>query len=192
MTFDCVLQAWHDHQAELRGFLIGQVKEPAMADDVLQDVFFKAMREGRAFCELQNPRAWLFRVARNALTDSHRLRKHWVPVRDHLPDERAPERAPVDELDACIAATLPDLAESDRDIIQACDLGPMSQEAYADARGLSLPAAKARIRRARERLREALAKRCDVVLDSAGNVCCHAGLDDARRCFSTPHNRTAG
>lgn len=98
----------------------------------------------------------------------------------------------MDELDACIAATLPDLAESDRDIIQACDLGPMSQEAYADARGLSLPAAKARIRRARERLREALAKRCDVVLDSAGNVCCHAGLDDARRCFSTPHNRTAG
>lgn len=173
MTFKCVLRAWHDHQVELRGFLIGQVKEPAMADDLLQDVFFKAMREGQNFCELQNPRAWLFRVARNALTDSHRLRKHWEPVPEHLPDERTPQRAPVDELDACISKTLPDLADSDRDILLACDLGPMSQETYAQAQGLSLPATKARIRRARERLREALARRCHVVLDSSGNVCCH-------------------
>ena len=180
MTFECVLQAWHDHQAELRGFLIGQIKEPAMADDVLQDVFFKAMREGQNFCDLQNPRAWLFRVARNALTDAHRLRKHWVPVSDHLADERGPERAPVDELDACINRTLPDLAESDRDILQACDLGPMSQEAYAQSRDLSLPAAKARIRRARERLREALAKRCDVILDESGSVCCHVESDGSK------------
>lgn len=80
MTFDCVLKAWHEHQVELRGFLFGQMKEPAMADDVLQDVFFKAMREGKNFCDLQSLRAWLFRVARNALTDSHRLRKQRVPV----------------------------------------------------------------------------------------------------------------
>lgn len=151
-----------------------------MADDVLQDVFFKAMREGKNFCDLHNPRAWLFRVARNALTDSHRLRKHWVPVPDHLPEERAAARAPVDELDACINATLPDLAESDRDILRACDLESMSQEAYAQARGLSLPSAKARIRRARKRLRDALALRCDVVLDDSGNVCCHAESDGSK------------
>lgn len=94
MAFDCVLRAWHDHQAELRNFLLGEIKEPAMADDFLQDVFFKAMREGQSFCELQNPRAWLFRVARNALIDSRRLSKNWVPVPDHLPDESTPERAP--------------------------------------------------------------------------------------------------
>lgn len=174
MAFKCVIQAWHNHQLELRGFLIGQMEEPAMADDVLQDVFFKAMREGKNFCDLHNPRAWLFRVARNALTDNYRLRKHWVPVPDQLPDERAFVRAPVDELDVCINATLHDLAESDRDILRACDLESMSQQAYAQARGLSLPAAKARIRRARERLRQALALRCDVVLDESGKVCCHA------------------
>ncbi|WP_372956067.1 sigma-70 family RNA polymerase sigma factor [Marinobacter sp.] len=173
MAFECVLRAWHDHQAELRHFLLGQVKEPALSDDLLQDVFLKAMREGQSFCELENPRGWLFRVTRNALTDRHRLSKHWVPVPDHLPDERAPERAPVDELDTCIGATLPYLAESDRDILQACDLGPMSQEAYARAQGLSLSATKGRIRRARERLREALAHRCNVILDESGNVCCH-------------------
>lgn len=179
MAFECVLRAWHDHQVELRGFLRGQVKEPAVADDLLQDVFLKAMREGQDFCDLDNPRAWLFRVARNALTDGHRLRKHWVAVPDHLPDERSPQRAPVDELDACITATLPDLTPGDRDILSACDLGAMSQDAYARATGLSLPAAKARIRRARERLRDALALRCHVILDEAGSVCCHARSRDS-------------
>lgn len=94
MAFNCVLRAWHDHQGELQRFIVGWVKEPAAADDLLQDVFVRAMREGQEFCDLKNPRAWLFRVARNALTDSHRLRKHWVPVEDSLPDNRSAERAP--------------------------------------------------------------------------------------------------
>lgn len=160
MAYECVLRAWHAHQTELRSFLSSRLPEPALADDLLQDVFFRAMREGRDFCELHNPRAWLFRVARNALTDHLRLRKHWVPV-------------PVDELAACLARVLPELPEKDRDILVACDLGPMSQEAYARSRGVSLAAAKGRIRRARERLRSALATHCGVRFDADGRVCCH-------------------
>jgi len=173
MAFECVLQAWEDHQAELRYFLIGQLADPATADDVLQDVFFKAMRAGRTFCELTNPRAWLFQVARNALTDRHRLRKQWVPVPEHLPDECGTERAPVDELDVCVHAVLPTLSDTDRDILEACDLGPMSQVTYAQTRGLSLPATKARIRRARQHLRETLTSQCLINRDDSGRICCH-------------------
>ena len=173
MAFECVLKAWEDHQSELRQYLVSRLPDPAMADDFLQDVFFRAMRAGQTFCELDNPRAWLFRVARNALTDNIRLRKQWVPVPEHLPDERTSDRAPVDELDQCIHRTLPVLADADRDILQACDLGTMSQVAYAEAHGLSLPATKARIRRARERLRATLASRCNVETDSSGRICCH-------------------
>lgn len=173
VAFDCVLQAWHNHQAELRSFLMSEMGEPSAADDLLQDIFVKSMRQGRDFCELQNPRAWLFRVARNALKDNYRLRKHWLPVPEDLADESRLGRDPVDELDACIQRTLPYLGEADRDILEACDLGSTSQSDYARTRELSLPATKARIRRARERLRAALAQRCNVVLDDKGNVCCH-------------------
>lgn len=170
MAFECVLNAGEAHQGELRRFLIAQLQEPALADDVLQGVFFKAMREGRDFCELGNPRAWLFRGACNALAAQFRLRKHWVPVPDSPPDDRSPEPAPVDELAACVTKVLPQLPDNDRDILVACDLGPMSQEAYARSRGLSLAAAKGRIRRARERLRSALAAHCRVRFDGDGPV----------------------
>ncbi|KPP97320.1 sigma-70 family RNA polymerase sigma factor [Marinobacter sp. HL-58] len=181
MAFECVLRAWHDHQAELRHFLLGRLKEPAQSDDLLQDVFLKAMREGQSFCELENPRSWLFRVARNALADSHRLRKAWVPVPDHLPDNRRAVSDPVADLDVCIRAVLPSLGDDDRDILEACDLGPLSQDDYAASNGISLPAAKARIRRARARLRDELARRCNVITDSSGKVCCHNSVADNTR-----------
>lgn len=174
MAFECVLRAWHEHQAELRHFLLGQLQEPALSDDMLQEVFLKAMREGRSFCELDNPRSWLFRVARNALTDSHRLQKNWVPVPEYLPDRPGDEADPVAELDVCIRGALPELSDEDREILEACDLGPLSQEEFARREAISLPAVKARIRRARQRLRDQLAVRCNVVLDSSGRVCCHA------------------
>ena len=39
-------------------------------------------------------------------------------------------------------------------------------------KGLSLPGAKSRVQRARQRLRERLASACQVRLDVEGQVCC--------------------
>ena len=177
--FECVLRAWQAHEAELLGFLAHHASEADAAQDLLQEVFVKALRQGRGFCTLDNPRAWLFQVARNALIDAGRLRRPSVELPDDLAAPPAEERAPVDELDACIARNLPFLGEQDRDIVQRCDLEGQTVRSYADAAGLSLPAAKARLLRARKRLRDALVERCGVRFDPDGSVCCHAGPDGA-------------
>ncbi|MGM0633015.1 MAG: sigma-70 family RNA polymerase sigma factor [Pseudomonadota bacterium] len=184
MAFECALQAWRDHEPELRAFLAGRLADGNSVDDFLQEIFLKAMLAGHDFCELQNPRSWLFRVTRNALTDSHRRRKHWVPVPEELPDPGMAPRDPVAELDTCIRRVLPEMEEADRDILEACDLGTLTREEYARSRGLSLPAAKARNRRARERLREALAERCHVVRDDSGRICCHQSVSGISPCAS--------
>ena len=49
----------------------------------------------------------------------------------------------------------------------------MSQVAYAETRGLSLPATKARILRARQRLRDTLTSQCLINRDASGRICCH-------------------
>ena len=173
--FDCVLRAWQAHEAELLGFLTRHAGNADSAQDLLQEVFVKALRQGRGFCALDNPRAWLFRVARNALVDAGRLRRPSVELPEDLPAQPADERAPVDALDACIARNLPLLGDEDSDIVQRCDLDGQTVRGYAEATGLSLPAAKARLLRARKRLRESLVERCGVRFDPDGSVCCHAG-----------------
>jgi len=170
--FDCVLASWRLHEAALRAYLASRLGDTATAEDLLQEVFLRALRAGEGLRRIDNPRAWLFRVARNALVDHVRRRRPHTILPDELP---APEtaRAPVDELDACLRRNLAELADTDRDIIQQCDLEGLRQQDYAARHGLSLPATKARLLRARRRLREALVRNCQVRFDERGRVCCH-------------------
>jgi RNA polymerase sigma-70 factor (ECF subfamily) len=48
----------------------------------------------------------------------------------------------------------------------------MTQQDYAGRLGLSLPAAKSRVQRARVRLKSHLTEACQVSFDAAGQVCC--------------------
>jgi len=48
----------------------------------------------------------------------------------------------------------------------------MSQAEYAERLGISLPGAKSRVQRARQRLKAQLASACQVSFDEQGKVCC--------------------
>jgi RNA polymerase sigma-70 factor (ECF subfamily) len=168
---NCLMKAWDQHEAELRGWLMARLGNQHDTEDLLQDLFLKAMRQDRKFCEIENARAWLFEVARNAMADRMRLKKDQVELPDDL--AAAHDEIPaVESLSACLPRALSELAEEDRDAITRCDLEGMTQEDYARLKGLTLPGAKSRVQRARRRLREHLTEACQVKFDAAGKVCC--------------------
>ncbi len=168
---NCVTEAWHNHEGELRGFLVQQVRDPALAEDLLQDVFLKALEEGSRFCQIDNPRAWLFRVTRNRLIDYRRTRKDHVEIPEQLPDIVEPVDA-VATMAQCLPRALEELPPEDAQAVRLCDLEGMTQAEYARLQGLSLAGAKSRIQRARKRLKRHLQNICQVRFDETGRVCC--------------------
>jgi RNA polymerase sigma-70 factor, ECF subfamily len=168
---NCLMSAWSQHRRELRAWLVGRLGDPQTADDLLQDLFLKALVRNRQFCEMTDARAWLFAVARNAVTDHLRLRKDFVDLPEDL-EASSEEPAPVDALAACLPRALAELSPEDREALTLCDLQGMTQEAYARLRGISLPGAKSRVQRARKRLREHISAACQVHMDETGRVCC--------------------
>lgn len=171
-------QAWQTHEGELRGFLRHRVSDVEAADDLLQDVFLKAMRAGQGFCSLDNPRAWLFQVARNALVDRYRSEQSLVPLPDDLADTAALPQdsvAPVDALADCLTRVLGELSPDDTAILRACDLQGQAQKDFALANGMTLAAAKSRLLRARQRLRDRLTTVCRVQFNDNGCVDDHHG-----------------
>ena len=171
----CHDRAWQQHQREIQGFLEHRAGSVAEADDLLQEVFVKVLLQGRAFCELDNPRAWLFRVARNLIIDRRRLsmtREPLLPLPDDFSAPPAADVEPVDLLSHCLPSVLSRISAKDREAIVLCDLQGVSMGDYARQLGLSLPAAKSRLQRARLRLRSHLAKSCRVSYDGAGKLCC--------------------
>lgn len=172
---NCHDRAWQQHQREIQGFLEHRAGSVAEADDLLQEVFVKVLLQGRAFCELDNPRAWLFRVARNLIIDRRRLartREPLLPLPDDFSAPPAADVEPVDLLSHCLPSVLSRISAKDREAIVLCDLQGVTVSDYARQLGISLPAAKSRLQRARLRLRSRLAKSCRVSYDGAGKLCC--------------------
>lgn len=166
---NCLTTAWTDHAPELRGWLRHRTNDEALADDLLQELFLKALRQGTRFCDIHNARAWLFEVARNLLADQFRLAHNMVELPEDL-EVHAEDIATVDTLTACLPRVLSELNLQDRDAITLCDLQGMAQADFAQAMGLSVSAAKSRLQRARVRLRTQLSLVCQVQLNEGGQV----------------------
>ena len=171
MSRPCLMNAWSACEAELRGYLRHRVGHLEDAEEVLQEVFIKAMRQGEQFCAIDNPRAWLFQVARNALADRLRVSRDHVALPDDLATPAPDGPLPVDDLSQCLPRVLSELSEDDRLAITYCDIEGRSQQALADRLGLSLSGAKSRLQRARRRLKQQMEKACQVRFDEAGAVC---------------------
>jgi RNA polymerase sigma-70 factor, ECF subfamily len=166
---NCLTTAWTTHAAELRGWLRHRTNNAALADDLLQDLFLKALRQGTRFCDIQNARAWLFEVARNLLADHMRVAHNMVELPANLVAQ-VQDVDTVDTLTACLPRVLSELAPEDREAIELCDLQGMAQADFARFKGLNMSAAKSRVQRARIRLRAQMSHACQVKLDEVGRV----------------------
>jgi RNA polymerase sigma factor (sigma-70 family) len=62
-------------RARLRNFIRKRVADVADADDILQEVFYELVEAYRMMQPLEQVSAWLFRVARNRITDLFRKKK---------------------------------------------------------------------------------------------------------------------
>ena len=61
-------------QPRLRNFIRRRVPDPRDAEDILQEVFYELVEANRLLMPIEHVTAWLFRVARNRITDLFRKR----------------------------------------------------------------------------------------------------------------------
>src|SRR5262247_555560 len=59
-------------QSRLRNFIRRRVPNPLDAEDIMQDVFYELVEANRLLMPIEHVTGWLFRVARNRITDFFR------------------------------------------------------------------------------------------------------------------------
>lgn len=62
-------------QARLRNFIRRRVPDPRDAEDIVQEVFYELVEANRLLMPIDHVTGWLFRVARNRITDLFRKKK---------------------------------------------------------------------------------------------------------------------
>jgi RNA polymerase sigma-70 factor (ECF subfamily) len=137
-------QAW--------AYLYRATGDPALADDLLQETYYRLLR-GRAVFDSEEHRAhYLFRIAANLLADTHRRRRpeHIALSEDNGP--RAPDSARAVEQQTDVARALATLAPRDRDMLWLAYADGASHAEIASHLGIARPSVKAMLFRARRRL----------------------------------------
>jgi RNA polymerase sigma factor (sigma-70 family) len=79
--------------ARLGRFIRGRVPDADVAEDILQDVFFELIEAERLVQPIEQVGAWLFRVARNRITDWFRRKKPELRRSESADDEPSWEDA---------------------------------------------------------------------------------------------------
>jgi RNA polymerase sigma factor (sigma-70 family) len=67
-------------RTRLRNFIRRRVPDASDAEDILQDVFFELVVAYRLMKPIEQVGAWLYRVARNRITDRFRKQRHEIPA----------------------------------------------------------------------------------------------------------------
>jgi len=64
-----------EQRGRLRNFIRRRVPDPADAEDIVQEVFYELVEANRLLMPIEHVTGWLYRVARNRITDLFRMKK---------------------------------------------------------------------------------------------------------------------
>ena len=148
-------RAFYDRTArQAWAYLFRATGDAALADDLLQETYYRLLR-GRAVFDSDEHRVhYLFRIAANLLADTYRRRRpEHIPLsEDGGRDEAGPDAARAIEQQTDVARALAALAPRDRDMLWLAYADGASHAEIASHLGVGRPSVKAMLFRARRRL----------------------------------------
>lgn len=142
----------------LRAFAWSLARNPADADDLVQETLAKAWSSRDRFEPGTNLRAWLFTILRNSWYSTAARRRREVADEDGRHAARLTAEGNQEwsvELEA-LRAALDDLPPTHREAVVLVGAAGLSYEEAAEIAGCALGTIKSRVNRARNRLAEAL------------------------------------
>jgi RNA polymerase sigma factor (sigma-70 family) len=158
-------EAFARYQSELLGtlyYLVGNLED---ARDALQESFVKCWRHRDQVDEVENLKAWIFRIALNTGRDIRETA--WRRKRQAIPEDEGAlasrEKSPSeivehDERLSRLRVALGELRPEEQEVFLLRQNGDLTYEEIADAIGVPTGTVKTRMRLALSRLREVLAE----------------------------------
>lgn len=155
-------------QNELKGFVFKRVKDKALTDDIIQDVFLKVQSKSDQIKEKDKLIGWIYQIARNAIVDYFRAKSKAIKPTDI--DWENDYSILTDCVTHCLQETLRTLPEKYREALSLAELENVPQHELARRLNISYSGAKSRVQRARQMLREKMDEQYKIEMDNYGNV----------------------
>lgn len=154
------------------------------SEDLLQEIFIKVYNSLHSFRNESSVNTWIYRIATNAIIDKlksnsykfsktqselssrevHYDNRHLVTTFDTQIEK--------EEMYDCIRQFIGELTEKNRTVFVLSQYEGLSNAEIADILQINVNSVKIRLHRAKETLKEALKKNCNIYFDSCSDISC--------------------
>lgn len=154
------------HRGRLYSFLLRQLRDAALADEMFQDVWQRVIAARAGWQPEAAFTIWLFRIAHNRLNDHWRASRHRPPAPGdaeervaRMSDTRTPETQLSEfEQRRHLQLAMEQLPDEQREVLQLRLEQELSLEEIAQITGVGRETVKSRLRYAMDKLRAGLAE----------------------------------
>ena len=152
------------HRVRLYRFLLRQLRDGALADELFQDVWQKVVAARQGWRPEAMFSTWLYRIAHNRLADHWRAQQYRPPAPDdadarteRVPDPDTPERQLSDfEQRRRLQVALDELPQEQREVVLLRLEQELTLEEIGEVTGVGRETVKSRLRYAMDKLRARL------------------------------------
>ena len=153
---------WQRHSGWLRTVLLARLRDPAIVDEVLQDVAVTAWRRLEQLEDPNKIEPWLYRIAIRRVLGIWREQKRAgreCELPDHFPDTGCAD--PLEwmtsrEIHGRVQEAMNELGQQDREILMLRHTEGWTYQQIAERIGMTIDKVIYRLARARKRLRQRL------------------------------------
>ncbi|OJJ16556.1 hypothetical protein BKI52_32085 [marine bacterium AO1-C] len=168
MTFEII---WKKHQPELLNFIKTGTYDKATINDVLQEVGIKLYLALKKQQPIKNYQTWLFQVAKNTMVDFYREKQRHPYLQADLYSENTDNETVTSDINDLLGFIIQTyLPQEYGTPLYLGDIERVPQKIVGYILGLSLPATKSRIQRARKKLKEVLMDFFEIQQNNKGEI----------------------
>lgn len=159
-----LLEQLLQHNSRLLAYVRSKVNDPNLAEDILQESLFKAMRSAPDLRDEEKLLPWFYSILNNVIMDLYRRQQVEMRSLQQIAQDQLLEEEPEAEkvLCECFRDLIPTLKPEYAELIEQLDLSEGDPAQVATQLGITSNNLKVRRHRARQALRQRLEESCRV------------------------------
>lgn len=180
-------ELWNIYSPKLKTYIMRHVSDRYEVEDILQEVGARIQKNESKIKDINNVEAWLYRITYNLIVDYFRVKNKYLLMEDtgEIAASAIPEHDNYNmETAECLLKLADFLPSTYKEAIIESDYNGKKQSTLGKNWGLSNSGSKARIQRARKKLKAVLLSCCEVESDKAGNIIKFNNKDNVGTKFS--------
>jgi RNA polymerase sigma-70 factor (ECF subfamily) len=168
-----------EFNSKLKAYIQSKVSNPSDIDDILQEVYIRIHLNLSKIKNDEKLTPWIYKICRNIIFDHYRKNKKIYAEIENEIHEEINDLTALETLSSGLHIFIDKLPNVYKNAILESEINGLKQKDIATLEKITISAAKSRVQRGRDKLKELLLDCCNYEFDSRNELCCYSKKTDS-------------